>query len=187
VAITQAGSVSGRIITGIVSDYVGVWNVFGAVGFISATVMFAFWTPPNIGTAPTILGLIFWGMISGAWFTLVGSATAHISPVQETGMRFGMLISALAIPSFVGPIICGGEYLFQLEFGAFWSGSWRLPLVAIAPTSAKAAIVIRLRVLDRMSFRPESWSHDRLLSVRSWRLLHGDILGHCARPLRNYT
>jgi MFS family permease len=109
VAITQSGSVVGRICTGIISDYVGVWNVFGSVGFVSAAIMFALWTPPNIGTAPTLVGLVAWGMLSGAWFTLVGSATAHISPLSETGMRFGMLISALAIPSFVGPIICGGE------------------------------------------------------------------------------
>lgn len=73
--------------------------------------MFAFWTPPNIGTAPTLIGLITWGYLSGAWFTLVGSATAHISPVHETGMRFGMLISSLAIPSLVGPLICGALFI----------------------------------------------------------------------------
>lgn len=109
IAIAGAGSVVGRIGTGLLADVVGAWRVYGGIGLISGIVMFAFWTPPNIGTAPTVLGLVFFGIVSGAWWSLIGSATAAISPVHENGMRIGMLITCCAIPTLVGPVICGGK------------------------------------------------------------------------------
>lgn len=109
IAILQAGSVVGRLGSGVLADTVGVMKVWCSIGFASAIVMFAFWTPPGIGIAPTLIGLLLWGVLNGGWFTLAGSATAAVSPLEETGMRFGMLITCLAIPSLVGPVISGGE------------------------------------------------------------------------------
>lgn len=109
IAILQGGSVVGRLGSGVLADAVGVMKVWCSIGFASAVVMFAFWTPPHIGTAATIIGLLLWGALNGGWFTLAGSATAAVSPLEETGMRFGMLITCLAIPSLVGPVISGGE------------------------------------------------------------------------------
>lgn len=104
-----AGSVVGRLASGVLADRIGVWYVFGSIGFTTAVVLFAFWTPPSIGTAPTVIGLVTYGWVSGSWFALVGSATASISPVEEVGMRIGMLISCLSVPSLIGPVIAGGE------------------------------------------------------------------------------
>lgn len=108
IAMAGAGSVIGRLGTGFLADRFGVWNVFGTLGFVSSIVMFAFWTPPNIGTAPTLIGLIFIGAVSGGWWCLIASATAAISPLREVGMRIGMLITCCSIPTLVGPVICGG-------------------------------------------------------------------------------
>lgn len=109
IAILQGGSVVGRLGSGVVADAVGVMKIWCSLGFATAVVMFAFWTPPQIGTAATIVGLLLWGALNGGWFTLAGSATAAVSPLEETGMRFGMLITCLVIPSLVGPVISGGE------------------------------------------------------------------------------
>ncbi|TXT07516.1 hypothetical protein VHUM_03236 [Vanrija humicola] len=109
IAMAGAGSVVGRLVSGVVADRIGVWYVFGSIGFTTAVVLFAFWTPPGIGTAPTVIGLVTYGWFSGAWFAMVGSATASISPVEEVGMRIGMLISCLSVPSLIGPVVTGGE------------------------------------------------------------------------------
>lgn len=125
----MSGSIVGRIAFGLLADRFGVWRIYGTVGFISSIVMFAFWLPPMNGgpgaEALTIIGLLSYGVISGSWFTLVPSATAAISPVHEAGMRFGMLITVMAIPSLVGPVITSalieaGNNRFT--YGAVWVG-----------------------------------------------------------------
>lgn len=109
IAILQAGSFIGRAGAGILADYFGVWNVFGAMTFGSAITILAFWTPCPVGTAPAIIGMVLFGIFSGGWFTLVAAACATISPVSEIGMRLGMLWSAAGIPVLVGPVISGCE------------------------------------------------------------------------------
>jgi hypothetical protein len=108
IAILQAGSVVGRLGSGVLADAIGVMKVWCSIGLASAIVIFAFWVPP-VGPAPAIIGLLLWGALNGGWFTLAGSATAAVSPLEETGMRFGMLITCLAVPSLVGPVISGGK------------------------------------------------------------------------------
>lgn len=117
IAIVAAGSISGRVLAGQLADRVGVWTVGCTIPFVTAVVMFAFWTPPMIGTAATTIGLIGFGMCSGSWFTLVGAATASISPIKEVGMRFGMLVTIMAVPSMLGPVISGA--LIQAADGKY--------------------------------------------------------------------
>lgn len=117
IAIVAAGSIAGRIFAGQLADRIGVWTVACAIPFLTSATMFAFWTPPMIGTAATTIGLIFFGMCSGAWFTLVGAATASISPLKEVGMRFGLLVTTMAVPSMLGPVISGA--LIQANGGKY--------------------------------------------------------------------
>lgn len=100
----MSGSIVGRIILGGLADFFGVWTIFGTIGFGSAIILFALWLP-HVGFVATIVGLVLYGSISGGWFALAPAATAAISPVHEAGMRFGLLISSLAVPSLVGPVI----------------------------------------------------------------------------------
>jgi len=129
VTITMSGSIVGRIGYGLLADRFGVWRVYGTVGFTAAVILFAFWLPSMHGGAGaeaiTIIGLVTYGVISGSWFTLVPAATAAISPVHEAGMRFGMLITVLAVPSLVGPV--NTSALIQVgnnrfTYGAVWVG-----------------------------------------------------------------
>ncbi|GMK57948.1 hypothetical protein CspeluHIS016_0407820 [Cutaneotrichosporon spelunceum] len=122
VALALSGSLVGRCILGWFADIVGVWKVFGAIGPISGIIMLALWLP-IVGTAPAIVGLITYGMISGSWFALLPAATATISPVHEAGTRFGMLVSSLAIPSLVGPVITSA--LIEKGNNTFkWAAVW---------------------------------------------------------------
>lgn len=122
VAMALGGSFIGRCVLGWFADIVGVWKVFGSIGPISAIILFGLWLP-IVGTAPAIAGLLLYGMISGSWFALLPAATATISPVHEAGMRFGMLISALSIPSLVGPVITSA--LIEKGNNTFkWAAVW---------------------------------------------------------------
>lgn len=97
-----------------------MWTVFGSVGFMAATCMFAFWVPP-VKVPGTVVGLVLYGMISGSWFALLPAATASISPVRETGMRFGLVVTSLAVPSLVGPVITSA---LIINDSYRWAGVW---------------------------------------------------------------
>lgn len=120
----MTGSIVGRILLGGLADWLGVWTVFGTIGFLASIIMLALWLP-HVGFAATIVGLMLYGAVSGGWFALVPAATAAISPVHEAGMRFGLLISSLAVPSLIGPVITStlvsrGDNSFK--WAAVWCG-----------------------------------------------------------------
>lgn len=116
IAILQAGSFFGRATAGVLADCLGVWVVFGTMSFASSIVLFAFWTgAPGVGC--TIAGLVLYGIVSGAWFTLVAAACASISPVREIGMRLGMLWTVVGPPILAGPVVCG--VLISTDGGRF--------------------------------------------------------------------
>lgn len=116
VAILQAGSFTGRGAAGALADRLGIWRVFGGTLLGSAATVFAFWAPP-VGPAPAVVGLVLFGIFSGAWFTLCAAACASISPVEEIGMRLGMLWTVVGVPVLVGPVIAG--LLITAENGKF--------------------------------------------------------------------
>lgn len=109
VAILQAGSFVGRILAGRLADRFGVWLVFGTIPFFTSLTLFAFWVGSPLGSAPTILGLLFYGAFSGGWFTLAAAATAAISPIEEIGSRIGMMWNGIAVPMLIGPVVTGSE------------------------------------------------------------------------------
>ncbi|WOO80085.1 Fujikurins efflux protein [Vanrija pseudolonga] len=147
IAMAGAGSVVGRLASGVLADRIGVWYVFGSIGFSTAVVLFAFWTPPGIGTAPTVIGLVTYGWVSGSWFALIGSATASISPVEEVGMRIGMLISCLSVPSLIGPVITGELISVGKDkwtYAGIWCGACAL-LSGILVILPRLTVIIRNR------------------------------------------
>lgn len=127
IAIMGSGSVVGRLVMGMLGDRYGVWRMFTIVPFATAISIFAFWVPPNIGTGPTIVGLLLYGWMSGGFFSLMGSATASFSPLAEVGTRIGLLISSFAIPSFVGPVITGALVKpDKFMYAGLWIGCCQL-------------------------------------------------------------
>lgn len=163
VALALSGSLVGRCVLGWFADIVGVWKVFGSIGPVSGIILFALWLP-IVGTAPAIVGLLLYGMISGSWFALLPAATATISPVHEAGMRFGMLVSALALPSLVGPVITSA--LIEKGNNTFkWAAVW------VGMCSFAAGIVVNsVQVMTWWRRRQEAKEESDVTDTESGRL-----------------
>ncbi|ADV19523.1 hypothetical protein I305_03094 [Cryptococcus gattii E566] len=107
IAILQAGSMIGRALSGVLADLFGVWTVFVISILGSSISVYAFWVPQSINTATAVVGLVAYGIFSGAWIALVAASCGAISPTREFGMRLGMLWSTTSVLCLIGPVICG--------------------------------------------------------------------------------
>ncbi|GHJ87266.1 hypothetical protein NliqN6_3668 [Naganishia liquefaciens] len=106
-AILNAGSFTGRALSGPMAERFGVIEVFiasGAAGGISVLVL---WSSRDVGTAGSIIGLFLYGLFGGAVIALVAACCAQISPVREFGLRLGMMWTIASLPLLAGPQICG--------------------------------------------------------------------------------
>ncbi|TXT09237.1 hypothetical protein VHUM_02711 [Vanrija humicola] len=106
VALLQTGSFIGRALAGVLADKLGVWNLFGSVGLATPVWILATWIP-HVGSGGGIVALLGYGVLSGAWITLVSASAAAISPTREIGLRLGMLWSATGPPILIGPSVSG--------------------------------------------------------------------------------
>lgn len=109
VAILQAGSAVGRFSSGLLADRLGVWRTFLCASLCCAVSLLAFWLPVSLGAggvqALSVVGLVAYGLSSGAWVTLVSASCAAISR-RRTGARIGLLWTVVSLPILPGPVLC---------------------------------------------------------------------------------
>lgn len=109
VAILQAGSAVGRFSSGLLADKFGVWRTFLCASMCCAASLLAFWLPVSLGAggvkALSVVGLVAYGLSSGAWVTLVSASCAAISR-RRTGARIGLLWTVVSLPILPGPVLC---------------------------------------------------------------------------------
>ena len=87
ISITNAASVFGRIIPGLISDKFGPFNVQTIASTIMAISILAYWTPSH-NEAAIITFAIFFGFISGAFVSLYPVCIATVSPISRLGSRY---------------------------------------------------------------------------------------------------
>lgn len=109
VAVLQAGSAVGRFSSGLLADRFGVWRTFLCASMCCAASLLAFWLPVALGAggvqALSVVGLVAYGLSSGAWVTLVSASCAAISR-RRTGARIGLLWTVVSLPILPGPVLC---------------------------------------------------------------------------------
>lgn len=109
VAILQAGSAVGRFSSGLLADKFGVWRTFLCASMCCAVSLLAFWLPVSLGSGGVqvlgVIGLVAYGLSSGAWVTLVSASCAAISR-RRTGARIGLLWTVVSLPILPGPVLC---------------------------------------------------------------------------------
>ncbi|TIC91265.1 putative transporter MCH4 [Colletotrichum higginsianum] len=111
VAMLNAGSLFGRIASGILGDKIGKYNIFVVVCYLTSIWMLALWIPANTDGALIAFAVLF-GFCSGAYVSLIAPLVAQISPFQEIGFRTGITfftnsIGGLTTNPINGAILAG--------------------------------------------------------------------------------
>lgn len=111
VAMLNAGSLFGRIFSGILGDKIGKYNIFVVVCYLSSIWVLALWIPANSDGALIAFAVLF-GFSSGAYVSLIAPLVAAISPFEEIGFRTGITfligsIGGLTTNPINGAILAG--------------------------------------------------------------------------------
>ncbi|KAK9466983.1 major facilitator superfamily domain-containing protein [Lipomyces arxii] len=106
VAYLNAGSLAGRLFSGVVSDKVGKFTVFILVTILSGVICLPFWylsaTEGGIITVSTM-----YGFASGGVLAMYPALIAHISPVREIGTRVGAVSAVIAFGALASLPLAG--------------------------------------------------------------------------------
>jgi OFA family oxalate/formate antiporter-like MFS transporter len=105
VALLAIFNASGRIIAGIISDYIGRVVTLGLVCITQASAMFFF---EQLQTFPSfVVGAAVVGFSYGACLSLFPAATADQWGTKNMGMNYGILFTAWGVGGVFGPILAG--------------------------------------------------------------------------------
>lgn len=115
-AMLNAGSLAGRLLSGFAADRIGKYNSFLISCTCSGIVVLGLWIPGTSRDAIIAFAVLF-GFFSGAYVGLLPSLVAQISPPQEIGFRTGILFLTCAVPGLVTSPVAGAI----LEHGG-WVG-----------------------------------------------------------------
>ncbi|KAH8819178.1 MFS transporter [Xylogone sp. PMI_703] len=111
VAITNAGSIFGRVIPGWLSDKYGQFNVMILVSVSSSILLLAFWLPLNYH--PSNAGIIafsaFYGFTSGGYISLQAPCLIALvdNRLEDLGVKFGLGCLTSGLGALVGLPILG--------------------------------------------------------------------------------
>ncbi len=105
VALLAIFNAGGRIVAGIISDYIGRVVTLGLVCITQATAMFFF--PQRQTFTAFILGAAVVGFSYGACLCLFPAATADQWGTKNLGMNYGILFTAWGVGGVFGPILAG--------------------------------------------------------------------------------
>lgn len=96
IPILNAGSLFGRLFSGVMGDKIGKYNIFIVVCYLSGIWILAILIP--ITTEPALIAFsVLYGFTSGAYVSLIGPLIMAISPMSEIGFRTGIIFFVNAI------------------------------------------------------------------------------------------
>lgn len=106
VATMNAGSLFGRIFSGIAADVAGPYNTFVSVSALAGVLVLAFYIPAASATAIFVFSVMF-GFTTGAYIALLAPLVVKISPLSESGYRIGLLFCLSSVSGLVTNPIAG--------------------------------------------------------------------------------
>ncbi|KAI1640746.1 major facilitator superfamily domain-containing protein [Biscogniauxia mediterranea] len=106
VTFYNAGSLVGRLSSGILSDKAGKYNVFACACSTAGTLVLAMWIPAA-NDAVTVAFSVLFGVFSGAYISLLAPLVAQISPPEEFGYRNGLTFLVSSIGGLTTSPIAG--------------------------------------------------------------------------------
>ncbi len=105
VALLAIFNASGRIIAGVISDYIGRVVTLGIVFIMQAAMMFFFPSFTTIGAF--IIGAAIVGFSYGACLSLFPATTADQWGTKNMGLNYGVLFTAWGFGGVLGPTLAG--------------------------------------------------------------------------------
>ncbi len=105
VALLAIFNASGRIIAGVISDYIGRVVTIALVCVAQATAMFFFSSFATIGSF--VIGAAIVGFSYGACLSLFPATTADYWGTKNMGMNYGILFTAWGVGGVLGPTLAG--------------------------------------------------------------------------------
>ncbi|EXJ96412.1 hypothetical protein A1O1_01538 [Capronia coronata CBS 617.96] len=115
--ILNAGSLFGRLISGLVGDKVGRYNTFIIVCYLSDIWILALWLPDSSDPALIAFAVLF-GFFSGAYVSLIAPLVMQISAMTEIGFRTGIVLFLTAVAGLTTNPINGAI----LDSAGGWAG-----------------------------------------------------------------
>ncbi|KAF8838483.1 MFS general substrate transporter [Paxillus ammoniavirescens] len=112
----NAGGVLGRIAPAWISDKIGRFNLLCPSAFLSGLICLVFWMFGKNLVAITVFAAVY-GLLSGAFISVVTPCVAQISDIREIGTRIGALYTLISVPSLFGGPIAGA--LLQRHHSSF--------------------------------------------------------------------
>ncbi|RYP69488.1 hypothetical protein DL770_008218 [Monosporascus sp. CRB-9-2] len=106
VAILNAGSLFGRLMSGFLGDKIGRYNIFVVVCYVTGILNLALWIPASTTGAFAAYAALF-GFFSGAYVSLLAVLVVQISPLEEAGFRTGVAFFLAGVAGLVTGPICG--------------------------------------------------------------------------------
>ena len=106
IAILNAGSLFGRIFSGVIADMVGAYNTFTAVSAFAGILVLALYIPATSHASIFVFAVLF-GFGSGAYIALIAPLIVKISPLSESGYRIGLLFFLSSFSGLVTNPIAG--------------------------------------------------------------------------------
>lgn len=105
VALLAIFNAGGRVVAGIVSDYIGRVITIAFVCIMQALIMFFY--PQFTTTTAFILGSAMVGFNYGACLSLFPATTADYWGTKNLGLNYGILFTAWGVGGVIGPILAG--------------------------------------------------------------------------------
>ncbi|KAA1469294.1 MFS general substrate transporter [Dentipellis sp. KUC8613] len=105
VAIANASSGFGRIMTGVLADRIGPVNIM--MPMMAATAVLTYIWPFVHGTAAVTIIAIVYGFVSGAYVGQCAAPMISLGDTADVGRRVGMYFTTMAFGALAGPPISG--------------------------------------------------------------------------------
>jgi MFS transporter, OFA family, oxalate/formate antiporter len=105
VALLAAFNAGGRVVAGVISDYIGRVVTIGIVCILQATMMFFFPSFTTVGAF--VVGAAVVGFSYGACLSLFPATTADRWGTKNMGLNYGVMFTAWGVGGVVGPTLAG--------------------------------------------------------------------------------
>jgi MFS family permease len=136
-------SIFGRIIPGVLADKVGKFNMQSLWCLVAAILVLALGLPAS-GNAAYIAFAALYGFASGAFVSLLPAQIAHISKVEQIGIRVGVVFACISFAGLVGNPIAGA--IVAKNHGQYWGLNVFAGVMLLA--GASIYVVMRMYIAE---------------------------------------